>query len=64
MKSFNEFIGESQEDWGNWPVDLPEEHYQYIEEKLGEKPVFISSMKQPDNYDSTSEQKLPTLLCT
>lgn len=55
MKSFNEFIGESKEDWENWPLALPDRQYQYIEDHLGKTPVFISSIKQSDSFNMLDE---------
>lgn len=55
MKSFNEFIGESKGDWENWPVYLPTNHYQLIEDRLGENPVFISSMMQSKDFRMIDE---------
>jgi hypothetical protein len=55
MKGFNEFIGESRRDWENWPVYLPTEHYQLIEDRLGPNPVFISSMMQSKDFHMIDE---------
>jgi hypothetical protein len=50
MKSFNQFIGESKENWPNWRVldSLSREQCKFIEEWTGPNPQFIFS---GDNWD-------------
>lgn len=53
MKSFQEFINEREEDWKNWDVikSLSYQQCQFIEDTLGENPVFINNH---DNHDDFS----------
>ena len=52
MKSFNQFIGESEGDWANWRLGniLSDEQCQFIEEHVGENPEFISNQDQPEDF--------------
>lgn len=52
MKSFQEFINESEEDWKNWDAieSLSYQQCQFIEDTLGENPVFINNHDNIDDF--------------